>query len=166
MMPKDGLLSKQHDALVAGWSAAVQAVDVSHRAPLSARHALHAAVLIDQLSDLAFARRAELLEPLLATSGDFLAFRTTLRARERALGLLMDMTGCRVEGPHLQLIAAQVAPDDFANLEIADLMVSLYNAGTVPRLMLVHPDGALLPMQDILHRATNWWRVTLAHKLQ
>lgn len=166
MMPNDCLLSKEDDALVVGWSAVVQAVDVSHHAPLSARRALHATVLIDQLSDLVFARRSMLLEPLLATSGDFLTFRAGLRDREPALGLLMDMTACDVHGPSLQLVAAQVPPDDFGNLAVAELMVSLYNVGTVPKLMLVKSDGKMLPMQDLLLQAANWWRASLAHKLR
>lgn len=162
MKPKVGLLSKEHDALVSGWLAAEQAIEHSCRAPLSARHALHAAVLIDQMSDLAFARRTLLLDPGLASAGDFLSFRAALRAREPALGILMDMSDCRVDGPSLQLVAAQIPPDGFANLAVADLMVSLYNAGAVPRLMLVHSDGRMLPMQELLLQAAEWWRSTLA----
>lgn len=162
MMPKDGRLLKEHEALVAGWSAAVQAIEVSRSAPLSARHALHAAVLIDQVSDLAFARRTLLLEPDLACAGDFLSFRAALRSRGAALGILMDVSACRVDGPSLQLVAAQVPPNGFTNLAVADLMVSLYNAGTVPRLMLVHSDGRMLPMQELLLQAAEWWRSALA----
>jgi hypothetical protein len=165
MMPKRRLSSEEDDALRLGWSAALQAIEVSHSAPLSARHALHAAVLLDQLSDLAFVRRTALLEPPLATCGDFLSFRTALRDCEPVLGLLMDLTACRMDGPSLLVTAAQVAPDGFANLSVGDLMVSLYNGGTVPRLMLMQSDGKIRPMQDVLQQATKWWQTTLAHQL-
>jgi hypothetical protein len=41
-------------------------------------------------------------------------------------------------------------------------MVSLYNAGTVPQLMLVQHSGTVLPMQHLLQGAADWWRAILA----
>lgn len=165
MNPSGGLLSKRNDALAHGWLALLQAVGVSQRAPLSARHAVHAAVLIDQVSDAAFVRRAELSVAPLATAGDILTYRAALRACSPALGPLMDLTACGAEGPRLHLVAEKVAPEGFVSLPVADLMVSLYNAGTVPRLMLVQTGGETLPMQDLLHEASTWWRSTLGAQL-
>ncbi|MCW1931703.1 hypothetical protein [Pararhodobacter zhoushanensis] len=148
-------------ALAAGWRAAVQAVADSRAAPLSARHALHAAVALDRLSDLAHARRAALPSPL-ARAGDILSFRAALRAADPAFGPLMDLTACSANGPHLALIATQIPPEGFASLPVGDLMVSLYNAGTVPRLYLVTPAESL-PMQPLLQAALDWWRVVVPH---
>lgn len=150
----DGPVAKQ-------WSAVLESFRVSQTAPMSARHALHAAVLIDQLSDLAFARRASLPFQALAAAGDFPAFRAALRLCEPALGPIMDLTRCVAEGPHLCLVATEVAPEGFESLPVADLMVSLYNDGTVPRLMLAEPGGTMLPMQDLLKAAIAWWGSSL-----
>ena len=154
-------MMRADDAMTAGWIAVMRAVETSRRAPLSARHALHAAVLIDQLSDLAFTGRTDLPLPLLATAGDILSFRAALRSSDPALGRLIDLTACGPDAPRLQVLAEAVAPDGFERLAVADLMVSLYNAGRVPRLMLVQPDETRLPMQDLLQQATSWWRATL-----
>lgn len=129
----------------------------SQRAPLSARAALYAAVQIDQMCDAAFAGRGVLQSPL-ATAADILAFRAALREAAPMLGPLMDLAECGPMGPHLQVVAVPVPPDGFGRLPVADLMVSLYNAGTVPRLMLVMADGAQHDMQDLLQRATAWWQ--------
>jgi hypothetical protein len=157
-----GQLLKVDGALAADFLALRQAVGISRRAPLSARHALHAAVLIDQLSDVAYVRRAELSFPTLATAGDILSFRAALRACDPALGPLMDLTSCGADCPRLQVVAEEVALDCFTSLPVEDLMVSLYNAGTVPRLMLVQKDMRMLPMQVLLQDATNWWSSTLS----
>ena len=134
-----------------------QVLASSQRAPLSARAAMHAAVQIDQMSDVAFARRGLLSVPL-SGAGDILVFRAALRAASADLGLLMDLAECGPDGPRLQVIAVPVPPDGFDTLPVADLMVSLYNAGTVPRLMLVLTDGTQHPMQDLLKRAAQWWQ--------
>jgi hypothetical protein len=73
----------------------------------------------------------------------------------------MDLMACGASGPRLQVVAMPVAPDAFAKLAVADLMVSLYNGGTVPRLMLVPGDGQMLPMQSLLQSAALWWATTL-----
>lgn len=160
-----GLLSHADETLGAAWQACVQALDESRNAPLSARHAVHAAALIDRLSDLAFVRRAQILSPPLSTAGVILSFRATLRVCEPALGPLMDLLSCRANGPCLQIGLTEVAPEGFAKLPIADLMVSLYNAGTVSRLVLVESSGITLPMQDLLHTALDWWRASLGAKV-
>ena len=149
------------DAITAGWVAVLRAVEASCRAPLSARHALRAAVVIDQLSDLVFTRRTDLLLPSLATAGDILSFRSALRRTEPALGPLLDLISCGPDAPRLQVLAETVAPDGFERLAVTDLMVSLYNAGRVPRLMLVQPDATRLPMQHLLQQAIAWWRAML-----
>ncbi len=145
------------------WAAALAAVRVSRRAPLSARHALHAAVLLDQMTDLAYAGRADLPWPALATAGDFLAFRAGLRGLDPSLGALMDLCAGGADGPRLTVVATVVAPDAFSSLPVGDLMVSLYNNGTVPRLMLVQQGGEMLAMQDLLQSASLWWSLVFDH---
>jgi hypothetical protein len=148
-------------ALALAWAAVCEAVRISNRATLSARHAMQAVAQLDHLSDVAFARRSDLTEPMLATAQDILSFRAALRGCEPALGPLMDLMACGASGPRLQVVAMPVAPDAFAKLAVADLMVSLYNGGTVPRLMLVPGDGQMLPMQSLLQSAALWWATTL-----
>ncbi|WP_127105246.1 hypothetical protein [Pararhodobacter zhoushanensis] len=152
-------MARTDAALAAGWQAAVQAVTDSRNAPLSARHALHAAVALDRLSDLAHARRST-LPPTLGRAGDILTFRAALRAADPAFGPLMDLTACSANGPHLALIATEIPPEGFASLPVGDLMVSLYNAGTVPRLFLV-TQAENLPMQPLLQAALDWWRTVV-----
>lgn len=152
-------------ALALAWAAVCEAVRISNRAPLSARHAMQAVAQLDHLSDVAFARRFDLTEPVLATAQDILSFRAALCRCEPALGPLMDLMACGASGPRLQVVAMPVAPDAFAKLAVADLMVSLYNGGTVPRLMLVPGDGQMLPMESLLQSAALWWEATLAQCL-
>lgn len=148
------------DAPLLDWqgalSACLQAVQTSQHAPLSARHALQAAAFFDLLADRAYVQGA--LKSL-STAADILAFRTALRQCHPALGPLMDLMAA---GAHLRVVATPVPPDGFASLDVADLMVSLYNAGTVPRLMLIQPDGTSLPMQDLLQNAAGWWATALS----
>ena len=149
------------DSLSTACRAVRDAVLVSRHAPLSARYALQAVASIDRLSDVAFVRRPDLSEPLLATAEDILSFRAALRICNPDLRPLMDLMACSATGPRLQVVALQVPPDGFAGLPVADLMVSLYNGGTVPRLMLVQPDGQMVPMQHLLQGALLWWETTL-----
>lgn len=121
------------------------AVDAARAAPLSARAALYAAVMMDRLADRDGA-------------SDILAARAQVRARCPAMGPLMDLAAAAAGGPYLQVVATPVPEDGFASLPVADLMVSLYNAGTVPRLMLVQAEEPALDMQDVLQEAWAWWR--------
>ena len=73
----------------------------------------------------------------------------------------MDLATCAPDSPRLMVVPSAVAPDAFASLCVADLMVSLYNNGTVPCLMLVPGHGAMQPMQPLLQAASDWWAVTL-----
>lgn len=148
-------------SLATQWAGVVQAVAESCRAPLSARHTLRAAVQIDHLSDVVFPTRSALAAKHLATAADFPAFRKALRTIIPALGPIMDLTGCSVQSPRLELREVEVARGDFPGLPVADLMVSLYNKGRVPQLLLVQPDGEVVPMQDLLRDAVSGWSRTL-----
>lgn len=152
---QDKLMRK--GAVAQHWAAVRCALGVSRQAPLSARHALHAAVLIDRLSDITFTRRLELPLPPLATAGDFSIFRAGLRVCEPSLGPIMDLTACSADGPRFEVVATKVASDGYSGLPVADLMVSLYNDGRIPRLMLVQRDGTMLPIQNLMLAATHWW---------
>jgi hypothetical protein len=143
------------------WKALRDGVQASGLAPLSARQALHAAVLIDRMSEIVFRRRHALARPELAIASDVLAFRAALRICEKSLGEIMDLTDCTAHGPYLDVRSTSVADDEFAALPVADLMVSLYNDGEVPRLMLVHRQGDMMPMQHILQMASDWWATAL-----
>lgn len=163
-MMRDQTDIQRHAGTIApAWTAALVAVQVSGHAPLSARHALHAAVLIDQLSDIAFPVRGAFPVPALVTAGDLSAFRAGLRDCERSLGDIMDLTACGANAPRLEVRATAVAPEEFSALPVADLMVSLYNDGTVPRLMLVQLDGGKQQMQHLLQAATHWWSMILGN---
>jgi hypothetical protein len=160
-MSASGIAVERVQRLSNVWTAVLQAVDASRKAPLSARHALAAAVQIDQFSDHAFAARAALSEPNIALAADILAFRAALRAQSVAVGCLMDLSAAAAQGPYLEVIASALAPEAYAKLAVADLMVSLYNAGAVPQLMLVQSEGAALPILELLQAAIDWWSITL-----
>lgn len=145
------------DSVAVAWSAVCRAVAVSGRAPLSARHALHAAVLMDQVSDIGCDHRGSMAVAALTTAGDLAAFRAALRVCAPSLGPIMDLTACGPVGPWLEVVATEVAAEEFAGLPVADLMISLYNDGKVARLMLVQRDGVKLPMQPLLQAAMEWW---------
>ncbi len=147
--------------VAAALTAAQQAVATAAAAPLSARHALHAAVLIDRITDPVFARRSLLALPDLATTRDIPAFRAALGICAPALDPILALAGGTAPHVRLEVLPEKVAPEAFGSLPVADLMVSLYNQGSVPRLMLVAQDRAGVPMQDLLHGAIRWWTGTL-----
>ena len=67
-----------------------------------------------------------------ASEGDLLVHRQTLADSSPALALVMEIAAMREDGPRLAVEAAEAPP-----LSEAEYMVSVYNAGTVPRLMIV-----------------------------
>ncbi|GGA64117.1 hypothetical protein GCM10011490_13480 [Pseudoclavibacter endophyticus] len=109
-------------------------------APLSRKRAMLLAMLVDAEVD----RRA---------TGDLLAHRRVVAAKEPALATAMEVAAMREHGPRL---ATETVPADGADpqaLSEADYMVSLYNAGTVQRMRIVWPDGARADAVETLRHA-------------
>ena len=107
-----------------------------------------AVVALDQLCDLAFDARGGLAQPF-AGMPDILAFRAALRAHSPALGLVMDLGAAAKDGPWLEVVDWQVAPQDMGALPVVDLMVSLYGGGQVPRLAVAQAGKAIVLVQSL-----------------
>ncbi len=107
-------------------------------APLSARRAMLAALLIDQAVDALFTERHA------GAAADILAFRTELAERFPPLATLFALTALRPDGPRLGLAEVEVPIAHYSGLSVEDFMVSLYNDRTVQRLLVLAPDGARL----------------------
>ena len=73
---------------------------------------------------------------------DVLAHRERVAAAHPSLALVMDLAAMRDGGARLAVEARDVAPEDYPALAEAEYMVSLYNDGTVPRLMIRAGDDA------------------------
>jgi hypothetical protein len=125
-------------------------------APLSVRRALLCAVLIDDLGERAFTAWTPDAGRVFGAQ-DALAFRRALRRRCPELGLIADLCGMSTNAPRLVAKAIPIAADALAALPTEDFMVSLYNEGNVPRVMLVARDGER-PAHEVLARALGWWR--------
>ena len=101
------------------------ALTVLEASPLSRKKAMLLALLIDDAigegADDPLAARAAVTHPALAT--------------------VMELAAMREDGPRLVLEAGTVAAEEAAGLREADYMVSLYNGGTVQRVLVVWPDG-------------------------
>lgn len=100
-------------------------------APLSRKAAMLVALLIDRAVDARF--RA-------SGADDRLAYRAGLAAGSDALALVMALAAMREGGVRLVLEPVTLAAADAAGLSEPDYMVSLYNAGTVQRVLIA--DGA------------------------
>lgn len=123
------------------------ALAAARAAPLSAKKAMLAALLLDAEIDRRFA---------LAGSGgdrDILAFRAEFASRSAALRLIMGLAALRPDGPRLVTEAVRVPIADYPTLGTADFMVSLYNDHTVQRVLIVMPDGKRHDVHAVLAEA-------------
>ena len=106
---------------------AADAVAAAAAAPLSAKRAMLAALLIDAAVDARFAASGE---------DDVLEFRARLAAGSEVLGLVFGLCALRPDGPMLVTEAVEVPIADYPALRTEDLMVSLYNGNTVMRVRI------------------------------
>jgi hypothetical protein len=107
--------------------------------PLSTRKTLLVASLIDNFADRAFeALRHDPKKVFHAP--DVLAYRQALRNRIPELGLIFDLCATPPRA-RLELKAVKVPFAEYGSLRTEDFMVSIYNANTVQRVMLVGEDG-------------------------
>jgi uncharacterized protein YjbJ (UPF0337 family) len=104
--------------------------------PLSRKKAMLLTLLIDAAIDSARPHTADLL-----------AHRQAVAATHPALALVMELAALRDGGPRLVVEAVAAPP-----LSEAEYMVSVYNAGTMPRLMVV-ADGAVREALPLLRQA-------------
>ena len=112
-------------------TAATAAIAAARAAPLSAKRAMLAALLLDAAADAMFAASGE---------DDILEFRARLAAQSDALRLIFALCALRQNGPHLVTEAVAVPAAGYATLDIPDLMVSLYNNRTVQRVLIADGD--------------------------
>ena len=125
-------------------------------APLSVRKALLCAALIDDLAGRAFTAWHHDPELVFGTE-DAPAFRRALRGASEAIGLIADLCGMRPDAPRLVAKAIALTAADYPLLAVEDYMVSVYNAGTVQRVVMVGPTGERLA-HEVLADALQWWR--------
>ncbi|MEO8756951.1 MAG: hypothetical protein ABI398_04255 [Devosia sp.] len=107
------------------------ALAAARAAPLSAKKALLAALLLDAEADRLFAASGET---------DILDFRARLAAKSDALALVFALCALRPDGPHLVTEAVQVPIADYPGLSVQDFMVSLYNDHSVQRVRIAVGD--------------------------
>jgi hypothetical protein len=110
---------------------AADAVATAAAAPLSAKRAMLAALLVDAAADAMFAQSGE---------DDVLAFRERLAAGSEALRLVFGLCTLRPDGPRLVTEAVEVPIADYPALRTEDFMVSLYNDRTVMRVRIAEGD--------------------------
>lgn len=113
-------------------------------APLSRKAAMLVALLLDREVERRFRLSGE---------GDVLVFRAGFVRRRPALALVLELAAMRADGPRLAIEPVRVAIADYPRLTEPDYMVSLYNGGTVPRLLVVSPDGGRREAGPLLRAA-------------
>lgn len=117
-------------------------VAAAQAAPLSARKAMLAALLVDAYADRLFAAQTG--------ADDILEFRAGLAAASPALGLVFDVAAGRAR---LVTEAVKVPLAEYGTLSVQDFMVSLYNGHTVQRVLVVGTDGARHDVHAVLAEA-------------
>jgi hypothetical protein len=110
---------------------ATEAVAAAAAAPLSAKRAMLAALLIDAAADALFAASGE---------DDVLEFRARLAKGSAALALVFGLCALRPDGERLVTEAVEVPIADYPALTTEDFMVSLYNDRTVMRVRIAVED--------------------------
>ena len=123
-----------------------QARLAARAAPLSARKAMLAAMLIDAYPDRLFAAGNTGAE-------DILAWRAALAAGSDALALVFALCALRDNGPRLVTEPVEVPIEDYPTLGVEDFMVSLYNDRTVPRVRIATADGRRRDVHEVLAEA-------------
>lgn len=126
--------------------------------PLSSRKTLLVAVLVDNVCDHAFEALRWAAPARVFHAEDVLAFRARLRSEEPALGLIFDLCAAAPDGPRLETRAVAVPIEAYGRLSIEDFMVSLYNANTVQRVMIVAPGGVARLAHEVLGEAMAYLR--------
>jgi hypothetical protein len=116
------------------------AVAAARAAPLSAKKALLAALLVDAAADALFAQTH-------GGDGDILAFRAGLAARSEPLALVFGIAAQKLM---LVTEAVEVPVAEYPTLGVEDFMVSLYNGRTVQRVRVALPDGGRADVHDVL----------------
>ena len=125
------------------------AIAEAQAAPLSARKAMLAVLLMDAYADRLFAAQTE--------ADDILAFRAGQAAAAPALGLVFDQAAGRAR---LVTEAVQMPLEEYDRLSVQDFMVSLYNGHTVQRVLVVGADGVKHDVHAVLAEAVG----VLAHR--
>ena len=134
--------------------AGIEAALAAARAhPLSSRKTLLVAVLLDNFCDQIFEALRRSASAQVFQAEDVLAFRERLRAQSPALGLIFDLCAIAPGGPRLEIRAVEVPIADYGGLSIEDFMVSLYNANTVQRVVIVSPDASQRLAHEVLGQA-------------
>ena len=105
------------------------AVAIARAAPLSARKAMLAAMLVDAWPDRAFAEGHTGAE-------DVLAYRAALAAKSEALALVFALCTLGENRPLLVTDAVEVPIAEYHLLSVQDYMVSLYNHNSVQRVRI------------------------------
>jgi hypothetical protein len=114
-------------------------------APLSMRRAMLVALLIDAFIERLFEADPE--------RDDILRFRETLASTSPALRQILALCALHPDGPRLLTGAVEVPLAEYGKLPVEDFMVSLYNAHTVQRVLLLSPDGEARDVHPILAEA-------------
>jgi hypothetical protein len=123
---------------------ATAAVTAARAAPLSAKRAWLAALLIDQAADALFTTRHG------GQGEDILAFRETLATQSEPLALVFALAARELD---LVTEAVEVPARDYPSLGVEDFMVSLYNGRTVQRVLIALPDGGRRDVHEVLAKA-------------
>ncbi|HWA18110.1 MAG TPA: hypothetical protein VG757_03880 [Devosia sp.] len=113
---------------------------------MSLRKARLAIALVDSYADRLYAAHP-------ARAEDILIFRAQLSATSPPLALLLAFAEQKAGAPELRLETTPLSPSDYNRLSEAEYMVSLYNNATIPRLLLIAPDGSRHDVQQTLHDA-------------
>jgi hypothetical protein len=95
---------------------------------------------------------ALLIDAAIEQGDDPLAQRA-IAAAHPALATVMELAAMREDGPRLVLEAVTVTAAEAASLREADYMVSLYNGGTVQRVLVGWPDGRRADALSLLRQA-------------
>ena len=134
-------ISTSADAGVAAHLAYLEAaVAAARAAPLSAKKAMLAAMLVDAYADR-----------LMPEGGDILAFRAELAAESAALSLIFAL--CSGRATRLVTEGVEVPIADYPKLGVEDFMVSLYNDHTVQRVRIVAADGSRHDVHAVIEEA-------------
>ena len=132
--------------------------------PLSSRKTLLVAVLVDNFCDEIFAALRHEAPARVFFAEDVLAFRDRLGAEEPALRLVFDLCAFVPRGPRLETHAIAVPIEAYGELSIEDFMVSLYNANTVQRVVIVAEGGRASLAHEVLDDAIGYLKRTVLPK--
>ena len=136
----------------------VDETEASHRASLSTRRAISAAVFLNTLPDRVFETYRNSDPRKVRDAMDLPEYRDRIEKECTDLQILHALCRFEAAAPSLVRKTIEVSDAESKKLAIGDFMISLYNGLSVYAILVRLPDGKEIRFDELIDRAVAWWK--------